>query len=175
MLLFESEEEVILRDGSIWPEGPDKPYRTWMTPEQEQAVVDFVAAGGGLLALHNATGLYPAGGPYLRLLGGTYDGHGPLERFRVRVTDPRHPIAAGVGEYEIADEQHTPVPDRSKVHIFLKSLSDEGVTAAAGWAYEHGRGWVAYLANGHTRESLVHPMVRLLLRNALRWCARRGE
>ena len=166
---------VILRDGSTWPDGPEKPYRTWMTPEQEQAVADFVAAGGGLLALHNATGLYPEGGPYLRLLGGTYNGHGPLERFRVRVVDEAHPIARGVSEYEIADEQHTPVPDRSRVRIFLESRSDEGVTAAAGWSHEHGRGRVAYLANGHTRESLVHPMVRRLLRNALRWCARRGD
>ena len=146
-----------------------------MTPDQERAIVDFVEGGGGLLALHNATGLYPEGGPYLNLLGGTYDGHGPLERFRVMVTDPLHPITRGVVEYEVADEQHTPIPDRHKVNIFLESLSAEGVVAAAGWAYEVGKGRVCYLANGHTRESLLHPMVQRLMQNAMRWCVRRDE
>ena len=166
---------VILRDGMLWPEGPDKPYVVWMTPEQERAVVDFVQSGGALLALHNATGLYPAGGPYLKVLGGTYNGHGPLERFRVRVTDPRHPITRGITEYEVADEQHTPIPDLTKVHIFLESRSDDGVVAPAGWAYEAGRGRVCYLANGHTREALLQPSYQLLLKNAIHWCLGHGE
>lgn len=161
---------VMLRDGALWPEGPEKPMVVWMTPEQEQAVADFVEAGGGFLALHNSTGLYPEGGPYRRLIGGAYQGHGPLERFRVKVTDPRHPITRGVSEYQVADEQHTPAPDRETVRLFLESRSDEGVLGAAGWTCEAGRGRVAYLANGHTREALLHPMVQLLMRNAVRWC-----
>ncbi len=65
---------VMLRDGAVWPNGRDKPAVTWMTPEQEQAVVDFVERGGGLLALHNSTALYPEGGPFLKLVGGVYKG-----------------------------------------------------------------------------------------------------
>src|SRR5581483_11365253 len=60
---------VVLRDGMLWPEGPDQPYRIWMTPEQEKAVVDFVESGGGFLNLHNSMGLYPEKGPYLKLVG----------------------------------------------------------------------------------------------------------
>ena len=162
----------ILRDGVHWPEGSDK-NDVWMTPDQEKAVVGFVENGGALLGLHNCLGLYPAGGQYLDVLGGTYNGHGPLERFRVRVHDAGHPIARGVEPYEVADEQHTPVPSPGKVNIFLKSFSEEGVEAAAGWTREFGKGRVCYLANGHTRESLGHPMVQLLLRNAIHWCLRR--
>lgn len=162
----------ILRDGVHWPEGIDKNC-VWMTPDQEQALVGFVEHGGALIGLHNCPGLYPLGGPYLELLGGTYNGHGPLERFRVTVHDTDHPIARGVASFEVADEQHTPVPNLDKVHIFLKSYSEEGVEAAAGWAREFGKGRVCYLANGHTRESLAHPMVQLLLRNAINWCLKR--
>ena len=162
----------ILRDGVHWPEGIDKPS-VWMTPDQEQAVVGFVEHGGALIGLHNCLGLYPAGGPYLELLGGTYNGHGPLERFRVKVHDADHPIARGVGSFEVADEQHTPVPNLDKVHIFLKSYSEEGIEAAAGWTRDFGKGRVCYLANGHTRESLAHPMVQRLLRNAIDWCLKR--
>jgi type 1 glutamine amidotransferase/glyoxylase-like metal-dependent hydrolase (beta-lactamase superfamily II) len=163
---------VVLRDGMIWPDGGEKPYRIWMTPEQERAVVAFVEAGGGLLSLHNSLGLYPEGGPYLGLLAGVYRGHGPLEEFRVKVVDPAHPITRGVSDYEIADEQHTPLADTTRVHLLLESRSERGVLAAAGWAREAGKGRVAHLANGHTRDSLTHPAYRRLLENAVRWCLR---
>ena len=166
---------VILRDGAIWPGGAEKPGVTWMTPDQERAVVEFVEAGGGLLALHNATGLYPEGGPYLKLLGGTYQGHGPLERFSVKVVDRSHPITRGVSDFEVADEQHTPAPDRRRVHMLLESRSDEGTIGAAGWALGAGRGRVCYLANGHTNEALSHPEYQKLLGNAALWCVGRDD
>ncbi|HEV3121740.1 MAG TPA: ThuA domain-containing protein [Isosphaeraceae bacterium] len=161
---------VILRDGMVWPDGPGKPGAAWMTPDQERAIVHFVEAGGGLLALHNATGLYPEGGPYLKLLGGTYKGHGPLETFRVKVVDRSHAVTRGVADYEVADEQHTPSPDLAKVHLLLESRSAEGILGAAGWAHEAGQGRVCYLANGHTREAMFHPEYQKLLQNAVRWC-----
>jgi len=164
---------VILRDGMIWPDGRDKPYKIWMTPEQEQAVVDFVERGGGFLNLHNSMGLYPKDGPFLDLVGGNYTGHGPLERFHVEVVDAHHPITRGVKHFSVADEQHTPVYDRDRVHILLHNRSDDGKVAAAGWVREPGRGRVCHLANGHTRESLTHPMFQLLMRNAVNWCLRR--
>jgi type 1 glutamine amidotransferase/glyoxylase-like metal-dependent hydrolase (beta-lactamase superfamily II) len=160
---------VILRDGATWPGGASE-LKVWMTRAQETAVVNFVERGGGLLALHNATALYPERGPYLRLVGGTYTTHGPLERFRVRVLDRSHFITHDVNDFEVADEQHVPVPDRSKVHLLLESRSAEGIVAAAGWAYQFGRGRVCYLANGHTREALEHPEFQKLLRNAMGWC-----
>ena len=128
---------VILRDGASWPGGAAK-LKVWMTWEQENAVVNFVERGGGFLALHNATALYPEGGTYLRLVGGTYTTHGPLERFRVNVLDRSHVITHDVNDFEVADEQHIPIPDRSNVHLLLESRSAEGVVGAAGWAYQFG-------------------------------------
>jgi type 1 glutamine amidotransferase len=163
---------VILRDGMLWPDGPAKPYKIWMTPEQERAVVDFVEAGGGFLNLHNSMGLYPANGPYLNLVGGRYIGHGPLERFTVEVVDRQHPITSGVTDFFAADEQHTPPYDEGKVHLLLRNRSDEGKVAAAGWAYEPGRGRLCHLASGHTTDALQHPMFQRLMQNAVRWCLR---
>jgi type 1 glutamine amidotransferase len=166
---------VILRDGLQRPSAEPKSHYIWMTHEQERAVVQFVAGGGAVLNLHNALGLYPAEGPYLRLMGGKYTGHGPLERFRVEVVDSQHPITGGIQAFSVIDEQHTPVYDAGKVHLLLRSRSDEGKEAAAGWAYEPGPGRVCHLAPGHTREALLHPMYQLLLRNAVNWCLRRAE
>ena len=99
---------VILRDGLQRPGKEASTFFTWMTPEQERAIVSFVEAGGGFLNLHNAMGLYPDHGAYLDLIGGRYIGHGPLERFRVEVADPNHPVTRGVTAFFVADEQHTP-------------------------------------------------------------------
>jgi type 1 glutamine amidotransferase len=167
---------VILRDGLERPGKGERPDYVWMTPEQGRAVARFVEGGGGLLSLHNSLALYPPDGPYLQMMGGRYTGHGPLERFRVEVADPDHPVARGVEGFSVADEQHAPEYDRGKVRLLLRSRSDEGKVAAAGWAAEPGRGRLCYLANGHTREALLHPTYQRLLRNAVRWCVRReGE
>lgn len=162
---------VILRDGLQRPGGGRKPY-VWMTREQEDAVVRFVTGGAGFLNLHNALGLYPENGPYLRLAGGRYTGHGPLERFRVEVADAEHPITHGVEPFSVADEQHAPEHD-GKVHLLLRARSDDGKVTTAGWAYEPGRGRLCHLAPGHTREALLRPMYQRLLTNAVLWCLRR--
>lgn len=160
---------VILKDGMLWPEGIDRPYRQWMTVEQQKAVVAFVEAGGGFLNLHNSMGLYPEG-PYLDLVGGRYEGHGPLERFGVEVVEGEHPVTRGVKSFFVADEQHTPSFESKKVSLLLRNRSDQGKVGAAGWAYQAGRGRLCHLANGHTLESLEHPMFQRLMRNAVRWC-----
>ena len=164
---------VILRDGLQRPQAAGQQDYMWITPEQERAVVEFVEHGGSFLNLHNSMGLYPDDGPYLKLVGGRYIGHGPLERFRVEVVDRQHPITRGVDDFSVADEQHTPPCDETKVHVLLRNRSDTGQTAAAGWAYEPGQGRLCHLANGHTRESLAHPMYQRLMRNAVLWCLRR--
>jgi type 1 glutamine amidotransferase/glyoxylase-like metal-dependent hydrolase (beta-lactamase superfamily II) len=165
---------VILRDGLMRPtEDPSRHYE-WMTDSQQEAVDRFVRAGGGLLCLHNSLGLYPEHGAYLKLAGGRYLGHGPLERFRVEIVDPAHPITRGIEAFSVADEQHTPSYDAAKVHLLLRNRSDDGkAVAAAGWASEPGRGRLCYLANGHTRESLLHPTYQRLMQNAVQWCLRR--
>lgn len=163
---------VMLRDGLMRPSDDPKSHYAWMTKEQERAIVDFVERGGGFLNLHNSLGLYPAEGPYLRLAAGRYIGHGPLERFRVEAVDPDHPITRGIPPYSVADEQHTPVVELSRVKQLFRSESDGGIPGVAGWVYEPGSGRLCHLANGHTRDALQHPTYQQVLRNALLWCAR---
>jgi type 1 glutamine amidotransferase len=164
---------VVLRDGLMRPTEDPKSFYCWVTREHERAVVEFVERGGGFLNLHNALGLYPENGPYLALAAGKYVGHGPLERFRVEALDPEHPITRGVAAFTVADEQHTPVVDKPRVKLLLRSRSDGGQTGAAGWVYEPGAGRLCHLACGHTREALLHPTYQQLLRNAMLWCLRR--
>jgi len=177
---------VILRDGRQVPRtgaGREKlrvledplhgEIGTWMTLAQEEAVVEFVEKGGAFLNLHNSLGLYPPAGPYLKLVGGRYIGHGPYERFRVEVADRRHPITEGVSDFTTPDEQHTPIIyNESQVHRFLNSRMDNGTVVPAGWTREVGGGRVCHLASGHPLEPLLHPMYQRLMRNAVEWLLR---
>ncbi|HLJ11041.1 MAG TPA: NIPSNAP family protein [Planctomycetaceae bacterium] len=161
---------VVLRDGLMRPTDDPKSHYCWVTREHERAVVEFVERGGGFLNLHNALGLYPDDGPYLKLAAGRYIGHGPLERFRVEAIDAEHPITRGISPFTVADEQHTPVVDRPRVRMLLRSRSDDGILGDAGWVYEPGSGRLCHLACGHTREALLHPTYQELMRNAMLWC-----
>ena len=78
-----------------------------LRPEQEKAIADFVEKGGGYLALHNASA-GPRGGPYEKLLGGRFLKHPTPYKFTIRVTEAgrKHPITAGVRDFEVYDEHH---------------------------------------------------------------------
>lgn len=161
---------VILRDGMNWPNGYDQPHVKWMTDAQQQAIWDFVNNGGGFLPLHNAQGIYPPGGLYYKLLGGDYGGHPKPYVFTVRVENHNHPVAAGVEDFEIFDEQHMCKYYLDQEHLLLRSIARDNTAAPAGWWREVGKGRLCYLAPGHTPEALGHPMMQRLLRNAIRWC-----
>jgi len=160
---------IILRDGMNWPNGYDKPAVKWMTDAQQQAIWDFVNNGGGFLALHNAQGIYPPGGLYYKLFGGDYGGHPKPYTFAVRVENKNHPITAGVEDFEVFDEQHTVKYYLDREHLLLRAIARDNLESQAGWWREQGKGRFAYIAPGHTIESLTHPMMQRLIRNACRW------
>ena len=159
---------VILRDGMNWPNGYDKPYVQWMSEAQAKAISDFVQNGGGFLPLHNAQAIYPA--TYLNLLGGEYGGHPEPYVFTVRVENKNHPVAAGVEDFEIFDEQHMVKYHMDREHLLLRSMSRANAASQAGWWREVGKGRLCYLAPGHTPDALRHPMMQRLIGNAMRWC-----
>jgi hypothetical protein len=163
---------VIHRDGMEFPNGRDAPSVRWMTPAQESAIENYVLDGGSFLALHNAGWDYPWQAGYRRTLGGYYLSHPPEALFEVHVATRHHPITQGVGDFEIVDEQHWLWFDNNRVTLLLTNHGQDGKQSAAGWAYDYGRGRVAFLANGHTLAAHLHPEFMKLKRNAIAWLIR---
>lgn len=85
-------------------------------PEQQQVLVDFVRRGGRWLALHgthsaidppDGAGVYRTPrvlGAVAELLGGQFLAHPPIAPYRVEITDPSHPLVAGIEPFEVRDE-----------------------------------------------------------------------
>lgn len=198
---------VVLRDGMIWPDGyPDESSNAawaasgrpkmisepavertaaqpanWIKPEQGKAVRQFVERGGAALFLHNTTHVGLTDPDFRHVLGAAYAGHPPIRTFKVKIKNPDHPIAKGVSDFVVTDEQHYMEYDKDVKHIFLETVNEEGLTyrnlgatAPGGWAYDYGRGRVCYMSPGHLLTVLWNPEYIKLQKNAVRWLLRQG-
>ena len=165
---------MILRDGLQRRTETRRTHFIWMTPEQERRWWRSSREAGGSSTCTTRWDCIRADGPYLDLVGGRYIGHGPLERFRVEVVDAgpsRSPAASQPSSSPTSSTR--PLMMRDASICCLRNRSDDGkVVAAAGWVCEPGRGRLCHLANGHTREALLHPMYQRLMCNAINWCLR---
>jgi len=197
---------IILRDGMIWPDGyggdektnaawvatgrpklvfdPPVPQQRaqsqyWMKPEQGKAVRQFVDAGGAALFLHNTTHVGLTDPDFRHVLGAAYTGHPPIRTFKVKVTNPDHPITQGVKDFVVTDEQHYMTYDKDPKFLFLQTVNEEGLTyqsygatAPGGWSYDYGKGRVCYMSPGHMLSDLWNPEYIKLQQNAVRWILR---
>jgi trehalose utilization protein len=97
------------------------------------------------------------------------------EHERVWVVDPGHPIAAGLGESFLIEEEEmygeffdVPAPDR----LVLISWFAGGEVFRSGCCYTRGRGRIFYFRPGHeTYPTYFRPHVRRVIANAVGWAA----
>jgi type 1 glutamine amidotransferase len=141
----------------------------WITPEVEEAFVDYVRAGGGLLAVHSGTCVIES--PTLRrLIGGTFIKHPP--QCEVTVTPQGYlPITLDVEPFTVKDEHYFMETDGPQALPFLTTPSEHGAQSGA-WLREQDDGRVCVLTPGHNAEVWLHPEFQTLLRNGLLWCAK---
>src|SRR5689334_14295053 len=145
------------------------------------AIVDRVLAriwqGMGFVALHSSH--YSK--IFKRLMGTscslTWREAG--ERERLWVCNPAHPIAHGIDRYfEIENTEMygepfaIPTPDE----IVFISWFEGGEVFRSGCTWKRGNGKIFYFRPGHEAYPIYyHPMVRLVLRNAVKWAAPDSE
>jgi trehalose utilization protein len=145
--------------------------------EVDDAVVERVHSrvldGMGLIVLHSGH----ASKIFRRLMGTSCElkWREAGEHERIWVVDPAHPIAEGLGESFLIDEEEmygehfdVPAPDR----LVLVSWFKGGEVFRSGCCYERGRGRIFYFRPGHeTHPTYFHPEVRRVIANAVRWAA----
>jgi len=101
------------------------------------------------------------------------------ERERLWVCNPGHPIACGVDRYfEIENTEMygepfaVPTPDE----VVFISWFEGGEVFRSGCTWKRGNGKIFYFRPGHeTYPIYYHPIVRQVLRNAVRWAAPEGQ
>jgi type 1 glutamine amidotransferase len=91
-------------------------YTCDLRPEaaEEEALRDFVAAGGRWIALHGTNAIldFTAKGilaprsheTFMQTLGSRFLSHPPIQPYTVTVSDPEHPLVRGMEPFEATDE-----------------------------------------------------------------------
>ncbi len=138
-----------------------------IAPEQAQALLDFVAAGGGYVPVHSASFCFRDNPEAVRLVGGQFKSHG-TGVFKPVFTQPDHPILQGLREYETWDEtyvHHRLTDDRDTLMERIEGDHHEPWS----WTRTHGQGRIFYTASGHDERTWGNEDFQKLLRNGLRW------
>lgn len=133
--------------------------------------------GGPLLAVHAALQSMAFMTEWEDILGGIWvpevSMHPPLETAAVRVYPNRHPIVAGLTDFEVDDERYSLLRMGARtIPLAAHTLDDTPHPLLPAhplvWAHERG-GRVVVDALGHDTRSYQSPEHRELLRRAVRW------
>lgn len=149
-----------------------------LTASQEDALLDSVAQGLGLLAWHGNASAFLGSRAHKHLLGGQFVAHpgGSAVTYEVRFLP--HPLTEGLAAVELTSEQYYLLVDPAVSVLATTEIvaPDQqwlaGVEMPVGWTRRWGEGRVAYLSIGHGLDELRLPPVTELLRRAARWAAR---
>lgn len=137
------------------------------TAAEQRGLMDAVAAGAGLLAIHS-TAFFEQDSELLALFGARYVDHGPVpHESRFPVVLAAHPVTAGVEPFELTHE-HYRVETASGVEVVAWRNAAYGAEPLV-TGHRYGAGRVCFVQFGHDLRVWDEQGVRSIVRNAARW------
>ena len=126
-----------------------------LTEGQQRALLKFVHDGKGLFSFHAFCCAAPDWLPQMRdLLGGvlahfgTPDTKVVVARFPLKITDPKHPITAGVSDFDHDDELYYHLQTRGELQPLVVA-GYQGEDWPVLWTRKYGKGKVCVSVFGH--------------------------
>lgn len=160
-------------------------------PDAEQALVDFVNGGKGLVVIHIASSSFPGSEEWKKLIGRVWlytedfppgsitpSDHPPYGTFKVSVADATHPAMEGVTNFEVEDELYHSLgrAPEAQEHVLASAFdANRQVTEPMAFTLAHGGGRVFHTTLGHGPPTFNNPMFQRMLIQGTEWAAgRRG-
>jgi hypothetical protein len=142
-------------------------------PVQADALLDFVAAGGGFVPLHCASYCFRNDDRIVALTGGQFLRH-EGEVFGIELAEPLHPILRGFAGFRSWDETYIHTRHNTENRTVLEFRRqgpqlDGQDREPWTWVRTHGRGRVFYTAWGHDERTWGHPGFQNLVERGIRW------
>jgi putative membrane-bound dehydrogenase-like protein len=141
---------------------------TKITPEQEQALLDFVEGGKGFIPLHCASYCFLNSPKYIALVGAQFLRHG-TGTFRTQIAEPDHPVMKGFGGFESWDETYVHTKHNEKDRTVLEYRVEGAAREPWTWVRTQDRGRVFYTAWGHDQRTWGNPGFQNLVERGIRW------
>jgi putative membrane-bound dehydrogenase-like protein len=139
-----------------------------ITPEQETALLEYVAGGGGLVPLHCASFCFRNSPKYVDLVGAQFQKHG-TGTVRTKLAQPDHEILRGFAGFESWDETYVHTKHNEANRVVLETRDENGKPEPWTWTRTHGRGRVFYTAWGHDERTWDHAGFQNLVERGIRW------
>jgi putative membrane-bound dehydrogenase-like protein len=139
-----------------------------ITPEQENALLEYVEGGKGLVALHCASFCFLNSPKYIALVGGQFQRHGTGVVETARTNDD-HPILKDFRSFKSWDETYVHTKHNDKDRIVLETRDEKGKPEPWTWVRTQGKGRVFYTAWGHDGRTWTNPGFHNLVERGIRW------
>ncbi|MCP4887769.1 MAG: DUF1080 domain-containing protein [Planctomycetaceae bacterium] len=164
-------------------------YDLWtqgVSTKQQQAFVELLKSGIGVVALHHTLAAHQDWPEYEKIIGGKYhvtdhvvDGR-PVKKSSffhdqdvpVAVADRKHPITAGLKDFEIHDETYLGYQTSDSAEVLLTTNHPKSERDLA-WVNQYENSRVFFLQLGHGPRAYKHASYRELVGRAIRWTAGR--
>jgi len=140
---------------------------TQISPSQEKALVDFVAAGGGFVPLHCASYCFLNSTKYIELVGAQFKSPG-TGVFKETIVHSDHPVLKDIQPIESWDETYVHTKHGTNRLVLAERRDDKGAEPWT-WVREHGKGRVFYTAWGHDQRTWSNVGFQKLAENGIRW------
>ncbi len=141
--------------------------------EQERALLQYVAEGGGFIPLHCASFCFRNSATFVDLVGAQFKKHG-AEVFSTEIVAADHPVMQGFSGFASFDETyiHTRHNERNRIVLEVRRAGGQAEgqsTEPWTWVRTHGQGRVFYTAWGHDARTWNHAGFHNLLQRGIRW------
>jgi type 1 glutamine amidotransferase len=167
-------DAIVLYD--MWAKG--------FAPKEQEAFVDLLESGIGVVALHHTLAAHQAWPEYKKIIGGKYriadrtvngktvpkSTYHHDQDIDVTVADREHPITRGLSSFRIHDETYHDFEVEPTVKVLLKTDHPRSTPQIA-WAKTYAKSRVVYIQLGHDHHAYEHPTYRTIVARAIRWAA----
>ncbi|MBN2306232.1 MAG: ThuA domain-containing protein [Anaerolineae bacterium] len=151
-----------------------------ITKEQVAGLQTAIESGVGLGGWHGGMAdSFRESTDYQFMVGGQWVAHpGNIIDYTVQITDPAHPITAGLGDFAMHSEQYYMHVDPSNRVLATTTFNADHVSWIAGtvipvvWTRQWGQGRVFYCSLGHVTKDFDVPEAREIVRRGLIWASR---
>lgn len=136
--------------------------------EYADALLQYVASGGGFVPLHCASFCFRNQPDLVALMGAQFQRHG-TGVFQATVADPDHVLTRRYGGFRSWDETYVHHLHNEENRTVLEYRVDREGREPWTWIRTHGEGRVFYTAWGHDERTWTHPGFHNLVQRGILW------
>ncbi len=185
------------RDASIFSEQNLKKYTliifastnndVFDNDDQRVAFRKYIESGGGFVGIHSIVGTERNWKWFKNMIGGTFVWHPKFQRYKIVVTDPKHPSVEGIpAVWEKEDECYFEKEMNPAIHTILShdvttlTVDKEKVSTMTGpftelypacWSLDYDGGTIWITALGHDKKDYEDPLFMKHLFNGITYVA----